>query len=102
MYDYPCSSKGFALAGSDVRKRMSVIVKRNDKIRLYCKGADNVVVEKLRQGQVEKSNGYFYSNITRASGSFLNSGKTFRDDFVLKWGHLFRVLAYWSQFVGRA
>ena len=59
MYDYPCSSKGFALAGSDVRKRMSVIVKRNDKIRLYCKGADNVVVEKLRQGQVEKSSGYF-------------------------------------------
>ena len=59
MYDYPCISKGFVLAGSDVRKRMSVIVKRNEKIRLYCKGADNVVVEKLRQGQVEKSNGYF-------------------------------------------
>ena len=32
---------------------MSVIVKRNGKIRLYCKGADNVIFERLRQGQEE-------------------------------------------------
>lgn len=29
------------------RKRMSVIVKRNDQIRLYCKGADTIVYERL-------------------------------------------------------
>ncbi|XP_032239636.2 phospholipid-transporting ATPase ID isoform X2 [Nematostella vectensis] len=29
------------------RKRMSVIVRRNDKIKLYCKGADSIIYERL-------------------------------------------------------
>ena len=32
---------------NNVRKRMSVIVRRNDKISLYCKGADSTVYERL-------------------------------------------------------
>ena len=36
---------------NNVRKRMSVILKRNNKIRLYCKGADTVIFERLRAGQ---------------------------------------------------
>jgi len=38
---------------NNVRKRMSVIVKRDNMIRLYCKGADNVIFERLREGQDE-------------------------------------------------
>ena len=48
VYDLLC-----ILDFNNVRKRMSVIVKRNGKIRLYCKGADNVIFERLRQGQEE-------------------------------------------------
>jgi phospholipid-translocating ATPase len=33
---------------NNVRKRMSVILRRNGKLRLYCKGADNVVYERLK------------------------------------------------------
>ncbi len=36
---------------NNVRKRMSVILKRDGKIRLYCKGADTVIFERLRKGQ---------------------------------------------------
>ena len=32
---------------NNVRKRMSVIVKYEGRIRLYCKGADNVIFERL-------------------------------------------------------
>jgi len=38
---------------NNVRKRMSVIVKHEGKIRLYCKGADNVIMERLESGQGE-------------------------------------------------
>ena len=38
---------------NNVRKRMSVIVKHEGKIRLYCKGADNVIMERLESGQNE-------------------------------------------------
>ncbi|KAK2721275.1 hypothetical protein QYM36_003528, partial [Artemia franciscana] len=38
---------------NNVRKRMSVILRRNGKIRLYCKGADSVIYEHLRQGDEE-------------------------------------------------
>ena len=38
---------------NNVRKRMSVIVKHEGKIRLYCKGADNVIMERLEDGQRE-------------------------------------------------
>merc|ERR1719341_2856174 len=36
---------------NNVRKRMSVIVKYEGRIRLYCKGADNVIFERLAGGQ---------------------------------------------------
>lgn len=32
---------------NNTRKRMSVILRRNNKIFLYCKGADNVIYERL-------------------------------------------------------
>merc|ERR1719481_740640 len=38
---------------NNIRKRMSVIVKYEGKIRLFCKGADNVIYERLRGGQEE-------------------------------------------------
>lgn len=36
---------------NNVRKRMSVILRRNGKIRLYCKGADSIIYERLKKGQ---------------------------------------------------
>lgn len=38
---------------NNVRKRMSVILRRNNKILLYCKGADNVVYDRLGPNQYE-------------------------------------------------
>ena len=38
---------------NNVRKRMSVILRRNGKLRLYCKGADNVIYERLKDGNSE-------------------------------------------------
>jgi phospholipid-translocating ATPase len=38
---------------NNVRKRMSVILRRNGNLRLYCKGADNVVYERLKDGSSE-------------------------------------------------
>lgn len=33
---------------NNVRKRMSVILRRNNSLRLYCKGADSVIYERLK------------------------------------------------------
>lgn len=38
---------------NNVRKRMSVIVRRNNKIVLYCKGADNVIYDRLDSRQLD-------------------------------------------------
>ncbi|KAJ6635423.1 Phospholipid-transporting ATPase ID, partial [Pseudolycoriella hygida] len=38
---------------NNVRKRMSVILRRNNKILLYCKGADNVIYDRLGPNQYE-------------------------------------------------
>ena len=35
---------------NNVRKRMSVIVRHGGRISLFCKGADNVIFERLRGG----------------------------------------------------
>lgn len=35
---------------NNVRKRMSVILRKDGQIKLYCKGADNVIYERLRTG----------------------------------------------------
>ncbi|XP_037711474.1 phospholipid-transporting ATPase ID isoform X10 [Drosophila subpulchrella] len=36
---------------NNVRKRMSVILRRGDSMVLYCKGADNVIYDRLHSGQ---------------------------------------------------
>jgi phospholipid-translocating ATPase len=38
---------------NNVRKRMSVILRRNGRLRLYCKGADNVIYERLKADSCE-------------------------------------------------
>ncbi|XP_015123681.1 phospholipid-transporting ATPase ID isoform X2 [Diachasma alloeum] len=38
---------------NNVRKRMSVILRRNGHLRLYCKGADHVIYERLKAGSEE-------------------------------------------------
>lgn len=38
---------------NNVRKRMSVILRRDGQLRLYCKGADNVIYERLKPGNEE-------------------------------------------------
>lgn len=35
---------------NNIRKRMSVILQRNDELKLFCKGADNVIYERLKEG----------------------------------------------------
>lgn len=35
---------------NNVRKRMSVVVQRDNEIKLFCKGADNVIYERLKEG----------------------------------------------------
>ena len=41
---------------NNVRKRMSVILKRDGKIRLYCKGADSIIYDHLQGGSDENKN----------------------------------------------
>ncbi|XP_072395797.1 probable phospholipid-transporting ATPase IM isoform X2 [Diabrotica undecimpunctata] len=48
MYELLC-----ILDFNNVRKRMSVILRRDGKLKLYCKGADNVIYERLKNGQDE-------------------------------------------------
>ncbi|XP_046399812.1 probable phospholipid-transporting ATPase IM isoform X3 [Ischnura elegans] len=38
---------------NNVRKRMSVILRKGRQLRLYCKGADNVIYERLKSGSEE-------------------------------------------------
>ncbi|XP_056638425.1 probable phospholipid-transporting ATPase IM isoform X2 [Diorhabda sublineata] len=38
---------------NNVRKRMSVILRKDGKLKLYCKGADSVIYERLKNGQDE-------------------------------------------------
>lgn len=38
---------------NNVRKRMSVILRKDGELRLYCKGADNVIYERLESGNDE-------------------------------------------------
>ncbi|KAF2351653.1 P-type ATPase subfamily IV [Trinorchestia longiramus] len=39
---------------NNVRKRMSVVVRYCGKLRLYCKGADSIIYQRLASGQEEK------------------------------------------------
>lgn len=46
MYELLC-----ILDFNNVRKRMSVILRKDGEIRLYTKGADNVIYERLKSNQ---------------------------------------------------
>jgi phospholipid-translocating ATPase len=52
------------------RKRMSVIVKADNKIILYCKGADSIIYERLGSGQEEIKESTF-----EHLGNFATEGK---------------------------
>lgn len=55
---------------NNVRKRMSVIVRRNNKIILYCKGADNMVYDRLSSQQAElKARTQEHLNVTNCKFS---------------------------------
>lgn len=38
---------------NNVRKRMSVILRKDGQLKLYCKGADNVIYERVKKGSEE-------------------------------------------------
>jgi hypothetical protein len=63
---------------NNVRKRMSVILRRNGNLRLYCKGADNVIYERLKGGSSEvKTKTQEHLNVSKAcsfSVKWINSG----------------------------
>jgi phospholipid-translocating ATPase len=51
---------------NNVRKRMSVILRRNGRLRLYCKGADNVIYERLKADSCEiKSKTQEHLNVSK-------------------------------------
>jgi len=51
---------------NNVRKRMSVILRREGKLRLYCKGADNVIYARLKSGNHEiRSKTQEHLNVSR-------------------------------------
>ena len=53
---------------NNVRKRMSVILQRNDTIILYCKGADSVIYDRLGSNQQDlKSRTQEHLNVSIAS-----------------------------------
>ena len=41
---------------NNVRKRMSVILRRDGQIRLYCKGADSIIYDHLKPGNDDIKN----------------------------------------------
>ena len=41
---------------NNVRKRMSVILRHNGRIRLYCKGADSIIYDHLAPGNDDNKN----------------------------------------------
>jgi phospholipid-translocating ATPase len=49
VYDLLC-----ILDFNNVRKRMSVVVQREGKIMLLCKGADSVIFERLERGRASE------------------------------------------------
>ncbi|XP_033107552.1 probable phospholipid-transporting ATPase IM [Anneissia japonica] len=54
---------------NNVRKRMSVIVRQNNRIKLFCKGADNVVFERLGEAST------FLKDVTQEHlNDFANEG----------------------------
>nr|XP_017030713.1 phospholipid-transporting ATPase ID isoform X2 [Drosophila kikkawai] len=55
VYIFVCTLQDYELLNildfNNVRKRMSVILRRGDSVVLYCKGADNVIYDRLHGGQ---------------------------------------------------
>lgn len=61
---------------NNIRKRMSVILRKGGQLRLYCKGADNVIYERLKPGNEDMKN---------KTQEHLNVGE---------WGNLFFSLSF--------
>lgn len=58
---------------NNIRKRMSVILRKDGKLTLYCKGADNVIYERLKSGQDEvKGRTQDHLNVNSSSSFFLS------------------------------
>lgn len=51
---------------NNIRKRMSVILRKERQLRLYCKGADNVIYDRLKRGSDEiKSKTQEHLNVSK-------------------------------------
>ncbi|XP_068248598.1 probable phospholipid-transporting ATPase IM isoform X2 [Palaemon carinicauda] len=73
---------------NNVRKRMSVILKKDGKIRLYCKGADSIVYERLKDGQ-DSLKYHTQEHLDRFAGEGLRTlclaYKDLDEDYFLDW-----------------
>lgn len=57
---------------NNVRKRMSVILRKDGKLTLYCKGADNVIYERLKTGMTDiKTKTMEHLNVSRDNYIFI-------------------------------
>ncbi|XP_065171114.1 probable phospholipid-transporting ATPase IM isoform X2 [Atheta coriaria] len=57
---------------NNVRKRMSVILRREGHLRLYCKGADNVIYERLKNN-CEETKGRTQEHLNKFAGEGLRT-----------------------------
>ncbi|KAK7069607.1 Phospholipid-transporting ATPase ID, partial [Halocaridina rubra] len=73
---------------NNVRKRMSVILKKDGKIRLYCKGADSIIYERLKDGQ-DSIKYHTQEHLNRFAGDGLRTlclaYKDLDEDYFLDW-----------------
>lgn len=54
---------------NNIRRRMSVVFRANGKIRLYCKGADSVIFDRLEPGDDEyKATSLRHLNVSMSTG----------------------------------
>lgn len=87
---------------NNVRKRMSVILRRNDKIILYCKGADNVIYDRLASNQIEiKTRTLEHLNVRQYNPDYCKSLKILnnRSQFLcaeIRWGGLTYACTGWT------
>lgn len=72
---------------NNIRKRMSVILRKDGKLTLYCKGADNVIYERLKSGQDEvKGRTQDHLNVNSSSSFFLSRIFTLNIVFIeIRW-----------------
>lgn len=59
---------------NNTRKRMSVILRQGSTVRLYCKGADSVLYQRLRQGdEILKARTLDHLNVSETCGVLVES-----------------------------